>query len=104
VRRARKQFPSSWRPEKPFIITRIEDKSGRVLYRAERKKVQVVKPSTAYEINTCLSEVLERGTADKTFTELGVKKFPLGGKTGTAYNFTGDWFVGYSSAVERGRC
>jgi membrane peptidoglycan carboxypeptidase len=84
VRRARKQFPSSWRPEKPFIITRIEDKSGRVLYRAERKKVQVVKPSTAYEINTCLSEVLERGTADKTFTELGVKKFPLGGKTGTA--------------------
>lgn len=100
---ANTMFPNGgWRPEKPFIITRIEDKSGRVLYRAERKKVQVVKPSTAYEINTCLSEVLERGTADKTFTELGVKKFPLGGKTGTAYNFTDAWFVGYSSAVTCG--
>ena len=100
---ANTMFPNGgWRPEKPFIITRIEDKAGRVVYRAERKKVQVVKPSTAHEINTCLAEVLERGTADKTYTELGVKKFPLGGKTGTAYNFTDAWFVGYSSAVTCG--
>jgi 1A family penicillin-binding protein len=100
---ANTMFPNGgWRPEKPFIVTRIEDKSGRVVYRAERKKVQVVKPSTAHEINTCLAEVLERGTADKTYTELGVKKFPLGGKTGTAYNFTDAWFVGYSSAVTCG--
>ena len=96
-------FPNGgWRPEKPFIISKIEDKTGRVVYRAERKKVQVVKPSTAYEINTCLAEVLERGTADKTYTELGMKKFPLGGKTGTAYNFTDAWFIGYSSAVTCG--
>ena len=100
---ANTMFPNGgWRPEKPFIVTRIEDKAGRVVYRAERKKVQVVKPSTAHEINTCLAEVLERGTADKTYTELGVKKFPLGGKTGTAYNFTDVWFVGYSSAVTCG--
>jgi penicillin-binding protein 1A len=31
-----------------------------------------------------------------------VKKFDLGGKTGTAYNFTDLWFVGYSSAVTCG--
>jgi penicillin-binding protein 1A len=31
-----------------------------------------------------------------------VKKFPLGGKTGTAYNFTDAWFIGYSSAVTCG--
>lgn len=100
---ANTMFPNGgWRPEKPFIVTRIEDKSGRVVYRAERKKVQVVKPSTAYEINTCLAEVLERGTAEKAYTDLGLKKFPLGGKTGTAYNFTDVWFVGYSSAVTCG--
>ena len=100
---ANTMFPNGgWRPEKPFIISKIEDKTGRVVYRAERKKVQVVKPSTAYEINTCLAEVLERGTADKTYTELGMKKFPLGGKTGTAYNFTDAWFIGYSSAVTCG--
>ena len=56
----------------------------------------MIKETTAYEVHTCLADVLERGTADKTFTELGVKKFPLGGKTGTAYNFTDAWFVGYS--------
>ena len=96
-------FPNGgWRPDKPFIITKIEDKSGKVIYHAEQKKVNVIKPTTAYEINSCLQEVLERGTADKTFTELGLKKFPLGGKTGTAYNFTDAWFVGYSSAVTCG--
>ncbi len=96
-------FPNGgWRPDKPFIITKIEDNSGRVVYRAEPKKVAVIKPTTAYEIHTCLAEVLERGTADKTFTELGLKKFPLGGKTGTAYNFTDAWFIGYSSAVTCG--
>ena len=96
-------FPNGgWRPDKPYIITKIEDKSGRVVYQAERKRVSVIKPTTAYEINSCLTEVLERGTADKTFTELGLKKFPLGGKTGTAYNFTDAWFVGYSSAVTCG--
>ncbi len=100
---AHTMFPNGgWRPDKPFIITRIEDKSGNIVYRAEHKKVAVIKPTTAYEINSCLAEVLERGTADRTFTELGVKKFPLGGKTGTAYNFTDAWFIGYSSAVTCG--
>src|SRR4029077_2028478 len=51
---------------------------------------------------SCLSEVLERGTADRTFTDLGLKRFPLGGKTGTAYNFTDAWFVGYRRAVTCG--
>ena len=60
---------------------------------------RVLRPTTAYEMHTCLAEVLDRGTADQTFTDLGVKKFDLGGKTGTAYNFTDLWFVGYSSAV-----
>ncbi len=96
-------FPNGgWRPDKPFIIAKIVDKAGKVVYQAERKKVNVIKPTTAYEINSCLSEVLERGTADRAFTELGLKKFPLGGKTGTAYNFTDAWFVGYSSAVTCG--
>ena len=96
-------FPNGgWRPDKPFIITKIEDQSGKVVYQAEQSKVPVIKPATAYEINSCLAEVLERGTAEKTFSELGLKKFPLGGKTGTAYNFTDAWFVGYSSAVTCG--
>jgi len=96
-------FPNGGiRPEKPFIIQRIEDKAGQVVFQAKPTKRKVIKETTAYEVHSCLAEVLERGTADKTFTDLGVKKFPLGGKTGTAYNFTDAWFVGYSSAVTCG--
>ncbi len=90
------------RPEKPFIIDRIESKDGMVVYQGHTPMKRVLKPTTAYEVHSCLSEVLDRGTAEKTFTELGLKRFPLGGKTGTAYNFTDTWFVGYSSAVTCG--
>jgi penicillin-binding protein 1A len=62
----------------------------------------VIKPTTAFEVHSCLADVLERGTAERTFTDLGLKKFPLGGKTGTAYNFTDAWFLGYSSEVTCG--
>lgn len=96
-------FPNGGvRPEKTFIIQRIEDKAGQVVFQAKPGRKRVIKETTAYEVHTCLADVLERGTADKTFTELGLKKFPLGGKTGTAYNFTDLWFVGYSSAVTCG--
>jgi 1A family penicillin-binding protein len=96
-------FPNEgWRPEKAFLIQKIEEKGGKVIFEAKSSKVQVIKATTAYEVHSCLAEVLERGTADKAYTELGLKKFPLGGKTGTAYNFTDAWFVGYSSAVTCG--
>lgn len=96
-------FPNGGtRPDKPFVIQKIEDQAGNVVFQAKPGKVRVIKDTTAYEIHSCLADVLERGTADKTFTELGLKKFPLGGKTGTAYNFTDAWFLGYSSAVTCG--
>ncbi len=96
-------FPNGgWRPSKSFIIERIEDKAGTVIFQAKPSATRVIKPTTAYEVHSCLAEVLERGTADKTFTDLGLKKFDLGGKTGTAYNMTDVWFVGYSSAVTCG--
>ncbi len=96
-------FPNGgWRPLKPRIIDRIEDADGRVIYKARIETKRVIRPTTAYEVHSCLSEVLERGTADRTYTDLGVKKFDLGGKTGTAYGFTDAWFTGYSSAVTCG--
>ena len=61
-----------------------------------------MKDTTAYEVHSCLSDVLDWGTADKAYTIDGLKKFPLAGKTGTAYNFTDDWFIGYSSAITCG--
>ncbi|HEX8310679.1 MAG TPA: PBP1A family penicillin-binding protein [Chthoniobacteraceae bacterium] len=96
-------FPNGgWRPSAPFIIERVEDNSGTVVFQAKPGKQRVLRPATAYQVHTCLAEVLERGTADRAYTELGLKQFPLGGKTGTAYNFTDTWFLGYSSEVTCG--
>ena len=90
------------RPERTFIIDRIESKEGKTVYKARLGRTRVISETSAYEVHSCLAEVLERGTADRTFTDLGLKRFPLGGKTGTAYNFTDAWFIGYSSAVTCG--
>lgn len=96
-------FPNGGiRPKLPFIIDRIEEKGGKVLFRSKTEKVRSMKPTTAFEVHSCLADVLEFGTADRTFSELGVKREPLGGKTGTAYNFTDVWFIGYSSEITVG--
>lgn len=96
-------FPNGGsRPAKPFIISRIEDKDGRIIFAAKPEKRKVIKDTTAFEVHSCLSESLERGTGDKAFSEYGLRKFPIAGKTGTAYNFTDAWFIGYHSAVTCG--
>lgn len=90
------------RPTTPFMISRIEEKGGRILFQSQPERTRVIQETTAYEIHSALAEVLEWGTGDKAFSRYGLKKFPVGGKTGTAYNFTDAWFVGYSSAITCG--
>ena len=96
-------FPNGGvRPKQGYLITRVENQDGQVVFRAQPQVKRVLKPTTAYEVHSCLTEVLERGPAFKTFGELGLKRAPLGGKPGTAYNFTDAWFLGYSSEVTCG--
>jgi penicillin-binding protein 1A len=97
-------FPNGGvRPASPFIIRRIEDKLGNVIYEEKPEMVRVIKDTTAFEVHSCLAQVLEpEGTAERAANELGLKRYPLGGKTGTAYNFTDAWFLGYSSEVTCG--
>jgi penicillin-binding protein 1A len=96
-------FPGAGsRPAQPFIIQRITDKDGNVIFESHPETKYVMKDTTAYEVHSCLSDVLDWGTGDKAYTIDGLKKFPVAGKTGTAYNFTDDWFIGYSSAITCG--
>jgi 1A family penicillin-binding protein len=96
-------FPNGgWRPDKPYIISRVDDSEGNVVFQEKPATERVLKGPVAYEVHSCLSEVLEWGTADKAYSQYGLKKFALGGKTGTSYNFTDAWFLGYSSAITCG--
>ncbi len=94
-------FPNGGvRPVNTFIIQRIEDKLGNVIFEEKPETMRVIKETTAFEVHSCLAQVLEPdGTAERASTELGLKRYPLGGKTGTGYNFTDAWFLGYSSEV-----
>jgi penicillin-binding protein 1A len=96
-------FPDAGsRPAEPYIIQRILDRDGNVIFESHPERKYVIKNTTAYEVHSCLSDVLDWGTGDKANTVDGLKKFPVAGKTGTAYNFTDDWFIGYSSAITCG--
>jgi len=96
-------FPNGGtRPSEPFLIRMIKDKNDQVVFSQAPSQQNVTDPSIAAEINSCLSDVLETGTGYRAFTEYGLRKFPVAGETGTAYNFTDVWFMGYSSEITCG--
>ena len=94
-------FPNGgWRANAPHILERIDEKDGTV-WHAQREpgsRQNVIKPETAYEVHSCLVDALESGTGKAAHSQYGLKKIPdVAGKTGTAYDFTDAFFVGYDS-------
>jgi penicillin-binding protein 1A len=106
-------FANGGRRIKPTLIDRIQDRSGRTIYRhderqcetcnaqawssqAEPKLVdnreQVLDPLTAYQVTSMLEGVVQRGTA-QVIKSVGK---PLAGKTGTTNDAKDVWFVGFS--------
>ncbi len=76
----------------PVFITRIEDRRGNVLERAQTEGVQVIEKSTAYIMTSLLKSVITEGTGRRA---LALDR-PAAGKTGTTNNLHDAWFVGYS--------
>ena len=56
---------------------------------------QVIDPITAYQIDTMLEGVVQRGTG----AAAQVLGRPVGGKTGTTNDFRSAWFVGFSPQI-----
>jgi 1A family penicillin-binding protein len=93
-------FPNGgWRPNASHILERIEEKDGTVVWDAkhDRSRQTVIKPETAYEVHSCLIDALQSGTGKAAYTQFGLKKMQVAGKTGTAYDFTDALFAGYHS-------
>jgi penicillin-binding protein 1A len=93
-------FPNGgWRPNTPHILERIEEKDGTLVWNGKQESIRklVIKPETAYEVHSCLSDALQSGTGKAAFTQFGLKKIPAAGKTGTSYDFIDALFAGYDS-------
>lgn len=84
----------------PFLIERVEDSRGNVLFRATRGRWKVLDPSIAEMTTEILREVVERGTGAGA-RKLGVPR-GTAGKTGTTDNYQDAWFVGFDRKVTCG--
>jgi len=85
-------------------ITKIEDASGKELYKWEDSDTtkQVVSNSTAFLIHTMLEDALKKGSGKRLYEKSNMGRFMGGGKTGTTYDFSNNWFVGYNGRVTCG--
>ncbi len=89
-------FPAYGVYAKPFSITQISDKNGKVLFKDFVDTVTVLDSATAFLITDALRSVVDSGTAKS------VKKYYKGvaaGKTGTTQNSTDAWFIGYNTKL-----
>jgi penicillin-binding protein 1A len=73
------------------FVTRVTDRSGRVLYEAHPAPRQVLSSDVARTVTQVLQQVVQRGTAVNA--RIGR---PAAGKTGTVDDNTDAWFVGYT--------
>ncbi|MBL8531931.1 MAG: penicillin-binding protein 1A [Hyphomonadaceae bacterium] len=105
-------FVNGGRWVQPVIIDRIQDRTGRTVFRRDQRpcegcqgawtrqgppaladtREQVLDAVTAYQIVSMSEGVVQRGTAT-TIASLGM---PLGGKTGTTNDYRDAWFIGFS--------
>jgi len=96
-------FPGAGtRPAQSHIIQRIEEADGDAVYEYKGERKKVVADSTAWQVHSTLSDVLSRGTGSLAMSDYGLAVAGAAGKTGTSYNFTDVWFLGYDEAITCG--
>ncbi|MBV8517577.1 MAG: PBP1A family penicillin-binding protein [Acidobacteria bacterium] len=87
-------FPNLGQRVEPFLLQRVANRNGKVLYEHELKSKRVVDAAPAYVLHTLLRGVVRRGTATR------LRRYGLGyvaGKTGTTNDYRDAWFVGYTA-------
>jgi 1A family penicillin-binding protein len=84
----------------PFLIRRVEDAAGNVLFTHESASTRVVSEATAFQITGMLADVIDRGTGWQA-RQAGFRH-PAAGKTGTTDEYRDAWFVGYTPDLVAG--
>jgi penicillin-binding protein 1A len=85
---------------RPFLIRRVEDQSGTVLFETEPASTRAVTAITAYLMSTMMADVINAGTGARA-RRVGFT-LPAAGKTGTTNDFNDAWFVGYTPKLVTG--
>jgi penicillin-binding protein 1A len=82
----------------PYLVERVEDQFGRVIWSHPRGVgVKVLEETDAFLITSLLQGVVDRGTG-RPVRDAGIRG-PVAGKTGTTNEGTDVWFVGYTPTL-----
>ena len=84
----------------PVTILRVEDPTGRVIYRGESIGRRVLSESTAYLMASMLADVVNHGTGYSA-RQNGFR-LPAGGKTGSTDDHADAWFIGFTPRLAAG--
>lgn len=84
-----------------YMIEKIEDVDGNVIYQHEVEAVPVFSAATSYIITDMLRDVMSEGTAKLANSRLKFQS-DFGAKTGTTQNHNDSWLVGYNPNVSLG--
>lgn len=93
-------FPNNGVRRQPYIIERIEDRTGATIYKASRAQLTAISPGVDFVMTELLQDVLRKGTATAA-ASMGLK-IPAAGKTGTTDDYKDAWFVGFTSRLTCG--
>jgi len=84
-----------------YLIERIEDKDGNIVYEHESQPEIVFSEQTAFLITDMLRSVITDGTAKSIRSYVGYSR-DVAGKTGTSNGYRDLWFVGYTPEITLG--
>ena len=93
-------FPSHGQLKEPYLIERIDDSEGQIIYQAHPHEKAAVSPALAWTVSEILRGVIERGTAASA-KSLGLTRYAAG-KTGTTDDYKDAWFVGFTNSLTCG--
>jgi penicillin-binding protein 1A len=93
-------FAGQGQRKEPYLIERIDDVDGKIIYQARPGRNQAISPAVAWMIAQTLRGVIERGTAASA-KSLGLTRYAAG-KTGTTDDYKDAWFVGFTNSLTCG--
>jgi penicillin-binding protein 1A len=84
----------------PFMISRVEDKTGHVLMETRPSTHEALSAEVAFLTTDLMRTVIEWGTG-RSARQLGLDAVAAG-KTGTTDDYTDAWFIGFSDEILAG--
>ena len=79
----------------PFIISKVLDSTGKVIYQHKVVSQKVFEPDVMADTTYAMTQVVQKGSG----TYVKNLNRPIAGKTGTSTDFKSAWFVGFTPSV-----